>query len=318
MTVMEHQSDDKTQSFCAVHFGTDLLCAAWLFLISSIFYYVVMAYKVASMDFNATAPVNACNYICLLISSILYTVTSILAVIVSYPTVYRKALSDSLVVDLRKMSFMELYFTGNIFLVASWLLLIGTLPLLIYPLWGLAIGFLPLVHGIIYFLFTLITNLLLVLGVIACFPANLIKNIHGTGTTVIFDFFATRLGCCREKQSVSLCGGEIRCAAHLSKDHQIALWVIFIFSVFGLSGGIFYIFLHVSSTVAWLLLASWATFVAGSYLYAIETYSEKENSTICYDLLTCGSVKTKGALSEDMTHGSERIPLIAPENMRSV
>lgn len=316
---MDVPSEKEKPSFWATHFGTDLLCAAWFFLLSSLFYYFVMAYNVSSLNFLDTQNIVICNYLCFLLNSITYTITAILIITISYPKVYRKILNDAVAADVTKMTYMELYFTGNIFLVASWLLLIGTLPLLIYPIWKFAIGDGSILSGMIYFLSTLLINFFLLICVIACFPENLVKNISTPGTTTIFDFSAAYLCCCFESKVYPCCGFQFLCASHLGKDYQIALWLVFLLSIAGLIGSILYVYARPISLIRWLLLFSWVFFAAGSYLYAIDTYTEMEDSTICFDFLTCRPIKrSRRASMDDQTDDSERVPLVANDATRSL
>lgn len=314
----DRQSDKQEQSFWTTHFGTDLLCAAWFFLVSSLLYYIVMAYGVSSLDFLTTRNAVVCNYICLLVSSIIYSITAILVITVSYPTVYRKILADASVADIEAMSFMELYFTGNIFLVASWLLLLGTLPLVIYPVWGLVIGSAGIVAGILYLLFVVVANVILFLCVVACMPENLIRHTQVPGSTFIYDFFAKFVCCCfRGGRYIICCGCEVICAASLARDYQIVLWVTYVLSLIGLSGQIFYLYYHPQSFAGWFLLFSWITFAAGSYLYAIETYSEHGDSSVCFDCLTCSS-SGKSKRRNDRSDDNERSPLVSDDVYRNL
>jgi hypothetical protein len=316
---MDVQSEKEKLSFWATHFGTDLLCAAWFFLVSSLFYYFVMAYNVSTLNFMATQNIVICNYLCFLLNSIVYTITAILVITISYPKVYRKILDDALVVDVKKMTVVEQYFTGNILLVASWLLLLGTLPLLIYPIWRFVIGDGSVLSGMVYFLTTLLINFFLLICVVACFPVNLVKNISTPGSTIVFDFLADYLCCCFESKVYSCCGIRFFCASHLGRDYQIALWAVFIMSVFGIVGSILFVYARPIALIRWLLLVSWIAFAAGSYLYAIDTYSEKEDSTICFDFLTCSPTKRSSRASrEDQIDDSESVPLVPSDNTRSV
>ena len=314
----ENSASKRSISFAATHFGTDLLCAAWALLVSSIVYYIIMAYDVSQIEFVTTPNLVIVNYIVFLVSSIIYTIAAIIVLTVSYPTALRKAIQDVLTADTKKMNCIELYFTGNIFLVTSWLIFIGTLPMIIYPIWGLSIGFVTILAGVSYLIFVIFSLIILYLFIIACFPENLARTFEIDSTTFFHDTCKKYCMCCSESNSY--------CSIYFGKDYIVVLWIIFIVSMAMVIGSIYYVAIDYNIITSYLWLLSSISFALGSYLYAIDSYTITGESTYFYDYCCCCCnccstyklmKKSKRTNSDDVLQ-DERMPLVQSENLRNL
>ena len=143
----EDDDDKEPLSFCKTHFGTDMLVGSYFMLFSALIFYAIMAYYVSIIHFLVTPPAVIYNYLCYLVTSIIYIVAAVLFVTISYPDAYDKFMNDVASADMEKLSFTEKYLTGNTLLIASWLILIATLPIIVYPCWAMADGDLTYLTG---------------------------------------------------------------------------------------------------------------------------------------------------------------------------
>ena len=258
------------------------------------------------IEFITTPDLVIVNYIVFLISSIVYTIATIIVLTVSYPSAYNKLIYEISIADPEKMTFTELYFTGNILLVVSWMIFLGTLPMIIYPIWGLAIGYVTLESGLVYLFSIIFTLIVLYLFVVACFPHNLLKAFKSVGTSYCFN------GCVSFYRLKSCCVTDGFWEQHLGKDHLVVMWFIFVISVFSVIGSLYYVAIDPTYATAWLWLVSSLTFSVGSYLYAIESYTGMGNSSIFFDYCCCvaNGRHMKKASSQDAVEIDERMPLV--------
>jgi hypothetical protein len=284
-----------------------------------------MAYDVSVIEFITTPAIVITNYFVFLFSSIVYTIATIIVLTISYPATYKKILFEISTANTKKMTFIELYFTGNLFLVTSWLIFLGTLPMIIYPIWGLIIGYVTIESGLTYLLSLVILLLFLYVFVVACFPENLLHAFQGSGTSVIFDgcvkYFCFSCSDKNEKNGKnSCCGSNSFFAEHLGKDHLVILWFVFAISVFSVIGSIYYVAIDYYSVLSWLWLISSLAFAIGSYLYCIESYTGTGESSLFYDLCCCKSKKMKKRANSDenTVSNDERMPLVTNENSRKL
>uniref|UniRef100_A0A7S4C210 SCP2 domain-containing protein n=1 Tax=Chrysotila carterae TaxID=13221 RepID=A0A7S4C210_CHRCT len=171
------------------HFGTDLLVAAWLWLLGCALYAIV------SVSQLVAAPTDAKLWLDLL-SSLLFVVACVALLFSSYPTHILK-LAEDLARPPRDLTCIETFFTSNLMLLTTQLFIIGTLPYMAeaavrvvesdvgsfeYLLgWGMLLGLTALMPLLLFWSFI-------------AMDFNLRKN-NGRGSSYIFDFCA-KMRCC--------------------------------------------------------------------------------------------------------------------------
>lgn len=295
----------QNKSFSVTHFGSDLLCAAWIFVASSILYYIATAINVSHLQFLTTLDIIIVNYIALLVSSVAYTIAAIIVLTVSYDEPLHKLITDVSTVDIEKLNFIELYFTGNVLLVTSWLIFLGTVPLTIYPIWGIITGYTSVISGTLYLIFLVFLLMSLYAVVVVCFPENLLKLIHSASSYHVLNFFRRHCICC--------CGEDSILAYYLKTDYIFSLWIVYLTTVFGTIGGLYYVVVRDHFVVTWLGFWSSFLFAVGSYLYAIDSYTMPGESSYFHDFFCCIPKKVQNSLPQSdrlQLNEDERMPLV--------
>ena len=297
---------DKKQkiSFSAVHFGSDLLCAAWALVISSLLYYIATAINISRLQFLDTRDILIVNDIVLFISSIAYTIAAIMVLTVSYEEPLRKLIRDVSVVDIKMLTFVDLYFTGNVLLVTSWLVFLGTLPLVIFPIWGMTTGYTSVFNGLSYLIFLVFLLVSFYGVVVVTFPENLSKIIHAGSSCYFLDYLQAHCSCC---------GDNSLLAYYFMSDYIFSLWLVYLAAVAGTVMSIYIVVKH-SLLITWLGLFSSFFFAVGSYLYAIDSYTPLGQSSHLYDFFCCVPNAAKSTIHQNdqfSTNQNERIPLVS-------
>ena len=277
------ENDAENASVFRAHFGTDMLIGAWLLLLSALIFYGVMAYYVSMIHFLVTPPAVIYNYLAYLLASIIYIVATVLFLAVSYPDAYDKLMFDVATAEVDKMSCMERYISGNMLLVASWLILFATLPIAVYPCWAMADGDMSYVDGSLYLVFVFFIVVFLAFFTVACFPENLMAN-GGKGSSMIYDAFCA-CACC---DTLCCCvGGREWLQKHFGSDLLAGLQLIFVGSVLSLALSVYYVAVNYNSVTPYLWLLSSLSFTVGSFLFLYAFYPDNYGSTVVFDALTC-------------------------------
>ena len=295
-SIQNNVADKKQKiSFSAIHFGSDLLCAAWALVISSLLYYLATAINISKLQFLDTRDILVVNDIILFISSIAYTIAAIMVLTVSYEEPLRKLIRDISIVDIKMLTFVDLYFTGNVLLVTSWLVFLGTFPLIIFPIWGMTIGYTSVFNGVSYLIFLVFLLLTFYGIVVVTFPENLIQIIHAGSSCSFLDFL---------KEHCSCCGDNSFLEYYLKSDYIFSLWLVYLAAVVGIAISLYVVVKH-SLVITWLGLFSSVFFAIGSYLYALDSYTPLGQSSHLYDLFCC----VPNTIPQN--EPNERIPLVS-------
>ncbi len=254
-----------------------------MLLLSAVVFYGVMAYYVSLIHFLVTPPVVIYNYLAYLLASIIYIVATVLFLTVSYPDAYDKFMYETASADVTKMTFMERYISGNMLLIASWLIFFATLPIIVYPCWAMAEGNLEYLTGCVYLITVFFILLFLGFFIVACFPENLALN-GGRGSSMLYDVLFS-CPCC---DTFCCCfGGKAWLQTHFGNDLLASLWLIVLGSIFCLALAVYYVVVNSKMVVSYMWLLSSLFFTIGSYLFVYTFYHENYGSTICFDFLTC-------------------------------
>ena len=242
-----------------------------------------MAYYVSIIHFLVTPQAVIYNYLAYLLASIIYIVAMVLFLTVSYPDAYDKFMYETVNADVNKMTFMERYITGNMLLIASWLIFFATLPIIVYPCWAMAEGDLAYLTGSIYLITVFFILVFLIFFTVACFPENLKLN-GGRGSSMLYDALFS-CPCC---DTFCCCvGGREWLQTHFGNDLLTSLWLIVFGSVLCLALACYYVAVNPTLLVSYMWLLSSLFFTIGAYLFVYTFYPENYGSTICFDLLTC-------------------------------
>ena len=270
------------------HLGTDLQFASWLLLISTVLFLLVMVIYLAVLDYETSDTYVIATYIIFTISSLIYVYGTWLLVEVSYPEEWQKFMYKVMNTKLDELTWTEKYFSHNELLILSWVFVIATIPLLIGPIWALAVGDLSATEGALYLLVVLLFLGVMTLFVIACMPEHLLANEY-KGSSYSYDYFIGPItcggccGCCKESLQI-----------HLGTDLLVAAWALLIFAVFGTFVAIYLCVVYYTNYTDWILLATLVILTMGSYLFLYASYPENIMGTsMAYDLMTCREPRPK-------------------------
>jgi MFS family permease len=291
-------------------FGNDLLIAGWSYLLSSLIFYGIMAYTISKVNFRTSSKLLAANVVINFVVSVVYTIASLILLIASLILLIAsyeliKEPSNTSLVDIKKLSTCELYFTGNVLLISSWLFFISTLPLLLYPIWGLSTFYLSAFYGAICLILLVLVLSILMLWVVATFPSSLAKG-NGQGNSYFYGFFSM-ICCCTNSGSSKKSFWNI----HAGSDYRVVNWVLLVVAIAGFIGSVYYTVLDVKSVISWLWIFSSIFFVIGAYLYLYASYPENEGSSVIYDFIHGIKNEKKGRFQNEGTSDDERQSLVS-------
>ncbi len=263
------------------HFGTDLLVANWLMVISSLVFVVVpIFYFVYGADSNASSLVN---YVTMLVSGILVTSGSIVLLHMSYdPNAFLRLMVEMSRMDVSKMTFMEHYFTCSNLLIVSWLFFVSTLILIIYPVFALCIGEMSGMWAALYILGVVVMIIPTYLWVVALFPSNVVKN-EGRGSSYFHDFCCC--SCCKPSvdKLMQFCFGiESFVDTYAGVDFIAMTWCLFLISVLGLISAIVFVAYAPTDPIAYLWLVASILFCLGAFLFGHAIYPENTHSNMTW------------------------------------
>jgi uncharacterized membrane protein len=207
-------------SFFKRHFGTDLLIASWLFLISSFIFVIGDMLLLAEADDTFYIVL----YAIVLVACVVFTYGSFVFLELSYPEKLDDMIERMILMDLDKLTFWEEYFIGNDFLVMAWLFFFAYMILFVFPIWAMANGSLSVEYGFIFIGCLLVFLPVFCLFIVACFPHNLIDN-NGTGSSMVFDNTIGR--CCKLDWLHT----------HFGSDLLLAVWGFFLIATLSCAAG---------------------------------------------------------------------------------
>lgn len=313
---VEHDgSDDEMENYnidsfwgncCAVHFfGSDILVASWLFLISSI------SWGLMSLDLLITeskVPSNvSIEQWCQLISAAIFTLGSIFLVEGAHP-VYLAGTKAQTISRRRaaKMSFANRYFTGTDVLIAAWLFAVCALPFTVLGIYSIIIephnsfGYIYLSGSIVAFfamgvwvlggklsfksyiciylpscskLFH-ISHFLFLARCLTAMPENVEAN-GGRGSTIIVDKICCFHNCIPDDEG-----------KYAYSDITLGMWIFFITSAVLFPYGVVSVVMKPYEIYSWLSLITFSGFFAGSGLLLRASFPENYDSTLCGECLS--------------------------------
>ena len=261
------------------NFGTDILLATWFMAIGALLYVVVNIYylnysiQYADDDFSSTD-----NYL-LLASSIIFFFATVYFIKSSYPEEMRKFMNDISNVDIKTLTFTQRYFTGNSWLIATWLFLVATLTYFVYPIWAYTNGYIGVAYFVLYMLCVLIVISFIFLWVVAVFPESLVLN-NGQGSSYFYDnILNNNIICC--------CGDSKFWRLHCGSDFLVGAWVFAVISVISVPFAIIYTCEYPTYWISYVTLLCIIFLAIGSVLFVCASYPGNFNSVYYYKILFC-------------------------------
>ena len=269
-------ASDTKVTLIRYHFGTDLLMACWLLFLSAILYVWFMCYLVwmsnyVDDDFDST------DYSLLLGSSVVYLVAAWYFLYTSYPEQLQQLEQENAHLDISKLSCLNHYFFGNYYLIASWLIVIATLPVFIYPIWAFNQNLMSATYFSLYMIAILVIFFGLGIWVVATMPVSLAQN-GGKGSTYFFDYIVPYLFCCCDKEILR---------PHLAPDFLVGSWTFAIAGIVSIPSGIYYIYLAPTEWVSYIFFFCCLTFGIGSLIFVYAAYPSQHLSCDVYKWLFC-------------------------------
>lgn len=279
--------------FWKYHFGTDMQIASWMFLISSALFIAMEVDEILDAERGIDDPdiyIKVEDW-CFLVMGILFTLGSIYFVILSYPAEMAAEMNKIAHEDMSKLTFLERYFTGTDFLIATWLFLLCGLPLFGYTGYMLADD--PSsCSGWVLLLGSLGYVAILSVWVIASMPENLVAN-DGKGSSYFFDYcfqpYCFPLFCCYGVCCRCCCNSMDLALwrVHLGTDMLAGGWLFFLMACLLMPYAIYYAIWFPGETYTWLTMGSTVGFVWGAGLMVYTSYPENVGSTWTWDTMTC-------------------------------
>ena len=261
-------------SLLRTHFGTDQLISSWLFFVSNIVYVVacILPFFRVFQTPHATAVPGSLGYdIIILISSIVYLVSSYNFVIISYPQNIEKFMTSLATMDIEKVDFIERYFGANSFLRPFSMMFLGSSILILYPIYGIIVGeisvanffiFLTLILGFIWFFYLWVTSY-----------RNMLNN-NGVSGTEVYN--------CLLGFGVGSCFGKDILIAHFASDVVAYTWIFALISTILLIGCCVLLVIR-SDTLTNLSFISCLLLSIGSYYMVYTSYEVNTFSSTFYD-----------------------------------
>jgi len=254
---------DANTPFVKRHLGTDWQVGSYILLVFSIEYLLLEIYLTATTGATTTNVTS-------LIAAILFAGGSVYFIWVSYPSVMMKIFTVS-AEEVDKYSCTDKYFTGNHFLLATWLFFFA-LSMYLYDGIALIIFYPTSLVGYVYSLFCLIVLVFMFIWVYACRPQNLLAN-DMRGSSVVYDNCLSKCCCC--------CGPTWK--THLGTDFLVGAWFFEGFFVLASLASLAYVLYAPASALAWAYLTMSLGFTAGFTLFIWSSYPENFMTTVVYD-----------------------------------
>jgi hypothetical protein len=289
---------DDHFSHWKLHLGTDILLSSWCFIISTSFFVIIPVHDLIIED---NISVNETfYYTTYIISSVLSLFGSIAFLSFSYPDAMEAMINEVMNQDLEKMTFLEKYFIGNKLLWMTWFFNLAFVPLLIYYIWAMIVGYLTGVNAVFTVLGVFITCAALFLWVVACFPENLVKN-DGLGSTYFVDYM---------EQCGLFCGNEQFWRDNMSGDFLAGSWIFFVISLAYFPVTAVFFFEDPTNMDAIMYLIAVILLVIGSGLFVHASYPGNISSDLSWRIMTCTYDGTPRLFTPTLNTVDERKALI--------
>jgi hypothetical protein len=202
------------------------------------------------------------------------------------PNAFLKMMIDMANLQVDQLSVWQQYVSGSTLLTVSWLFLLGTFLLWVYPVYAIITGYMGVLSAVCYMLGLLIITIPASLWVIALLPCNAVKN-DGTGTTVLHDLvFSSGLKPKLDKFMFAAFGAVDFTDYFLGVDLLVLSWSLFFVSLVGLVSALGYVIWEPAYFVSYLWLGASVTFCIGAFLFSHSLYPENSNSKSCW-MVTC-------------------------------
>ncbi len=257
--------------------GTDILLGTWFMTIGALLYVVVTIYDLnysiqyADDDFSTT------NSSLLVASSVVFFVATAYFIKSSYPEEMNKFMNDIANVDVKTLTFTQRYFTGNSWLIATWLSFIATFTYFVYPIWAYTNGYIGVAYFVLYILSLSIVMFFILLWIVAVFPESLVLN-NGQGSSYFYDYVLNNnVICC--------CGDSKFWRLHCGSDFLVGTWVFAIVSVISVPSTIIYTCEYPTYWISYVTLLCIIFLAIGSILFVYSSYPGNFNSAYFYKIL---------------------------------
>lgn len=316
--------DPRTKAFWKRHFGTDMLVATYLYLISSVFFVVlsmqVLFVELAKATTEQIDPSTTAHYIGTAFMSIFFLIGNIYFIKMSYPETMMVMVYRVMTNDPAHMTFTQRYFTANEMLISIWMFMgafiVPTILESIFELFFLG----EWKHALMDLNTMIIGTVIFMPFMISSFPDCMRMN-NGQGSTFTYDYLISP--CLGLNKSVDSMKTEHRVkyekrvefwTKHLGNDMLAGAWELALMGVAaGIPSLIYFVtnpFLPAAISAFW----SGMPFCLGSILMLHAMYPENMNKSIFFsdedDESTEKSVKT----ASDSSQGDvevESTPLLA-------
>lgn len=333
---MEKDEEDQyvkympwTGGFWKFHFGTDMLMASWLFIISSLFGtgYII---DVMVTETGVHELYVRLAHWAVFATSVLFLMGCVCFLYVSYPSEMNKMMQDleRIARDPDSLTWTERYFTGTDMIIAVWFFYWAVLPFMVFGIYMIVaypssyVGYMYLGACVFYFV-------VMSVWVIGALPLNMIQN-DMQGTSYFYDYVfkpALDNGCGWCCCCLFCCG--VQCGdsesfdkvlkPHMGSDLLAGMYIFLLLAIFTAIYGILQIFTDFTSLLAWLVFGSGTAFALGMALATYAMYPENMNSAIGWEILTTCSIQERHLGGDDAEAGSSTSPtatspLIPPDS----
>jgi hypothetical protein len=236
---------------CGCSSPRGLRAAADLFISASVFMIAIAVIYIVFTDYSSIEKDALYYEVALLFSSIIFLSASVyLRVrVLDYSDNYKRILVENYdyeTSDKLQRSCIERYFSANSYLVVGWLTLIGTVPLILFPV--------PVFPFIMVFVV-----LFILLFIVAASPRYLAMN-GGRGSICYVEKACDTGGCCA-------CCGPPETQKHVGSDVLIMILALAIFGAFFIAASAVNLTTNFDSITAWLWLLTATLFAAGMFAW---------------------------------------------------
>lgn len=274
--------------FMRVHFGTDMLVASWLYLITTIIATIVaFLYLLQCVREDRSDEFLIVIYAVETASLFLYVIGCEVMLLMSYPENFMQMMSDIGTTDSQQLTWLEANVTGNYLLAISWSFLLGTVVLLIIPIYGMALQDMSILEGLVSIVLIGFLSVLLGLWMHSCRPDQMAEN-KGRGSSYFYDY----LCCCRD--CCNSCVGSCTSQDHFSEryagsDFVVGSWAVFVVAVFSMGYTIYLVAVHRFDVLDFVWLGSSFGFLLASYLFAISVMPGNAMANAVWVYCCCGA-----------------------------
>ena len=229
--------------------------------------------------------------------SIIFLVGTAIFVDVSYPESIAALMEDLLATDIKSLTFMQRYFTGNLFVYMMWVFIVATALYFIIPIYGLASGYMSTVDAVSYFLLLFLFELLIGFWLVAVLPENMVKN-NFQGSSYFFD------SCC-----CCCCRTSAFFKTHFGSDFLAATWMITIATIVAFGYSVYSLIQYPTDNTVIVTFTASILMLLGTLLMTYASYPTDVafGTSLGWHILTCQYGTYQPKTSPILSHAEDPV-----------